>query len=386
MIEDVELAKLIPAPWNPRLIKTKEFGDLMKSMINDREFMQVKPLGITKNGTIYCGNQRYRAAEKLGWKTIPCVMQDISEDLAKERAIKDNNHFGEDTDELDKIVYDLKQKGKELETLGLKNLDKILKRLEPEIEEDVAPLVPAEAKTKLGDFYQLGDHRLLCGDSTKKEDVEKLMGGERADALITDPPYGINIIGANQTAGNFPGTSAPRHKAPPMVGDDRPFDPRHLLSFAQILILWGANHYADKLPIGSKWLVWDKKDGAFKNSDLGDCELAWTNIGGAARLLHHTWQGMYRKGAGERAERIHPTQKPVDLMAWCIKQAVVPESGIVIDCYAGSGSTLIACEQLKRKCYMMEISESYCDVIISRYVKFTKNHDIIKNGNEERWE
>ena len=237
--------------------------------------------------------------------------------------------------------------------------------------EQIPALAPA--RVQRGDLWQLGQHRLLCGDATNADDVARLMGGERAAALITDPPYGIGIV-KRGTAGNFPGKNAPRLKARPIVGDDRPFDPKHLLALAPSIVLWGANHFAPKLPAGSRWLVWDKKDGAFQGSSLGDCELAWTNLGGASRLLHHTWQGMYRKGAGERSARVHPTQKPVDLMAWCVKQAKVPTGRIILDCYLGSGSTMMACLRSGHRCYGMEIEPHYCDIILRRWEQATGRH------------
>ena len=222
-------------------------------------------------------------------------------------------------------------------------------------------------RTALGELWSIGGvHRLLVGDCTDAANVARLMGGERAQAGVIDPPYGINIVGGNNTAGNFPGTNAPRLKAEPIIGDDKPFDPSHLLGVADTLVLWGANHYADKLPASSKWLIWDKKDGAFRESDLGDCELAWTNQKGAARLLHHTWQGMYRKGEGERAARMHPTQKPVDLIEWCFDQCGVDDGAIVLDLYLGSGTTLIAAHRTGHRCYGMEISPRYADVILRR--------------------
>ncbi len=220
--------------------------------------------------------------------------------------------------------------------------------------------------TATGQIWQLGEHRLIIGDCTDKATVDALMQGERAQAVVTDPPYGISIVGKNRTAGNFPGTNAPRLKADPIQGDDKPFDPAHLLMLADKIVLWGANHYADKLPASSKWLIWDKKDGAFVGSDLGDCELAWTNQDGAARLLHHTWQGMYRKGVGERDARLHPTQKPVALMEWCFEQIGIGKD-VVIDPYAGSGTTLIACENTKRKCRAIEISPVYSAVTLERW-------------------
>ena len=241
---------------------------------------------------------------------------------------------------------------------------------DPGAQIDKAAELQEKWQVETGDLWIIGDHRLLCGDSTNADDVARVMGGSKADAVVTDPPYGINIVGKNSTAGNFPGTLAPRLKASPIVGDDKPFDPTFLLSLAPKIVLWGANHYANKLPSSSRWLVWDKKDGAFQDSDLGDCELAWTNLSGAARLLHHTWQGMYRKGEGERTARTHPTQKAVDLMKWCIEQIDVGINQIVFDPFGGSGTTMIAAAILNRVCFMIEIHPPYCAVILQRMTDF----------------
>ncbi len=239
----------------------------------------------------------------------------------------------------------------------------------PPPDEDDVPEPPKVAVTQAGDLYQLGDHRLLCGDCRDAEGIARLLAGATADALITDPPYGISIVGRAGTAGNFPGTSAPRLKARPIHGDDSPFTPDHLLGLARHAILWGGNYFANRLPVGGKWLIWDKKEGAFQGSDLGDCEMAWTSLSGTSRLFHHTWQGMYRKGEGERAPRVHPTQKPVDLMRWCIEQAGSP--ALVLDTYAGSGSTLMASERLGLGCRAVEIDPIYCDVIVERWQSLT---------------
>ena len=129
MMQEIELSALKPAHWNPRLIRDRRFGELMKSMTNDPDFMKIKPIAATKDGTIYIGNMRYRAAEKLGWKTIPCEITDISEKLAKERAIKDNCHFGEWTEDIEELVHELHANGSQVEELGLENIDDILEGL-----------------------------------------------------------------------------------------------------------------------------------------------------------------------------------------------------------------------------------------------------------------
>lgn len=150
-------------------------------------------------------------------------------------------------------------------------------------------------------------------------------------AIVTDPPYGIRY---DPSSGGD--NSAVRNLFAPVLGDDQDFNPSPLLRFNWV-ILWGGNHYADKLPNRPSWFVWDKREGVNSN-DMADCEMAWTNLGGPARLFRHMWMGMIR--SSERGEaRVHPTQKPVALMRWCIEQARLPAGTLICDPYMGSGST-----------------------------------------------
>lgn len=209
-------------------------------------------------------------------------------------------------------------------------------------------------------------HRLMCGDSREPATRAVLFDGSHPNGVITDPPYSVDIVGRNNTAGNFPGVHASRTTVTPIVGDDAPIDLTHLLSLAPVLIIWGGNYFADQLPRGGKWLVWDKKDGGFQDFDLGDCELAWTNLEGTSRLLHHTHMGMVRAGAGERSARLHPTQKPVALLAWCIEQARLSPGQIVFDPYSGSGSTIVAAEQMSIAGYGCDIEPKYIAATLQR--------------------
>ena len=179
------------------------------------------------------------------------------------------------------------------------------------------------------------------------------------DLLLADPPYGINAV---TEKGKTFGTSnaCDTNTYAPIFDDDKPFDPAHLLIFPKI-ILWGANHYADKLPAQSCWLAWDKRDGV-KSNPLADCELAWTNLGGPARLLHHRWMGMIR--ASERDRRMHPTQKPVALMRWCLELA--QPDGVVCDPYMGSGPTLVAAKERGLRAVGIEMEEAYCEIAATR--------------------
>ena len=148
----------------------------------------------------------------------------------------------------------------------------------------------------------------------------------------------------------------------------KPFDPAHLLAFGVNTVLWGGNHYADKLPASSAWLVWDKRDGDRRN-DFADCEFAWCSGGGVARVFRHLWMGYAR--ASERDEkRQHPTQKPVEVIKWSIVERTTQDD-IIADFYSGSGTTLIACEQLSRRCRAVEISPSYVAVALERWATST---------------
>jgi site-specific DNA-methyltransferase (adenine-specific) len=153
----------------------------------------------------------------------------------------------------------------------------------------------------------------------------------------------------------------------PVAGDDKPFDPAPLLGFKQV-ILWGANHFCDKLPGRPHWLIWDKREGTTQD-DNADCELAWTNLKGPARIHRQLWRGMCRKGeeniaAGRNSWRLHPTQKPIDLMSWCISQAGMPHT--VIDPYMGSGSTGVAAVRLGLKFIGVEVDEEYFEIACGR--------------------
>ena len=178
------------------------------------------------------------------------------------------------------------------------------------------------------------------------------------DLLLADPPYGINAVTRGKTFGTS--NACETNTYIPVHDDDRPFDPAHLLGFPKV-VLWGANHYADKLPAESCWLTWDKRDG-LKSNPLADCELAWSNLGGPARLFHHRWMGMIRDSETER--RLHPTQKPVALMRWCL--SIAKPTGAVCDPYMGSGPVLLASREFGVPAIGIEIEERYCEIAARR--------------------
>lgn len=198
----------------------------------------------------------------------------------------------------------------------------------------------------------------------------------KVDAVVTDPPYGMNY---GSITGGMKGRSktAPSKLARNIVGDDQPFDPAPLLQHG-VVILWGANHYASRLPDARCWFVWDKRDGGAPD-DHADIELAWTNLSAPARLHRQLWRGMVRAGEENIAcgqERVHPTQKPVALMSFCLERARLVAGAKIIDPYMGSGTTGVAAVRRNFKFIGIEIEPKYFDVACRRITEATKQPDM----------
>jgi DNA modification methylase len=257
--------------------------------------------------------------------------------------------------------------------------------------------VPEDPVTQVGDLWLLGKHRVLCGDCTKAEDVGRVMQGKKADCVLTDPPYGINVIGGSKSFGSIGGSKSfgsiggsksfgsiggskivKVNKYAPIQGDNKAFDPTFLLSLSENILIFGGNYFANKLPNSRCWLVWDKK-GKEWDDDFSDCELIWTTFDKPAKIYRHTWMGMVQEG--KREERVHPTQKPVGLYADILKD-FGKENDIIADFFLGSGTTLIAAEVLNRICYGIEIEPRYVDVILERYYKLTGNDPVRQDGKK----
>lgn len=187
---------------------------------------------------------------------------------------------------------------------------------------------------------------------------------ETVDLLLSDPPYGVNE--RTDRKARQRSALAEANDFPPVYGDDEPFDPSHLLHFPRI-VLFGANHYADRLPPSPSWIVWDKRAGMTSKrgdtlNDNGDAELAWTNLGGPVRTFSHLWMGMMKESERNK-RRVHPTQKPIGVMARIIAENTQP-GDLILDPYMGSGSTLRAALNLGRRCIGIEISERYCETAV----------------------
>jgi 16S rRNA G966 N2-methylase RsmD len=330
----------------------------------------------SRSGLVTKGHGRLEALKLLKWKKAAVDFQEYKS-AAQEFAdmVADNKiaELAEHDDELMiKGIGELKIK--DLELLGLDGFEMPVAG-GGQCDEDEVP-EKAPAICKLGDIWQLGAHRLMCGDSTKTETVEKLMNGEKADMVFTDPPYGMSIVNVesgpkNQIGGYNIEGKAKRGTYKPVIGDDSiqtATDAYNLCAGLDIqtLVFWGANFYASALPDSSGWLCWDKDNG---EGFFADGELAWTNREKQLRIFKHQWKGMI-KASEMGQKRVHPTQKPIALAEWSFN-VCDKDAQSVLDLFGGSGSTLIACEKTNRKCFMMELDPHYCDVIIARFEKYT---------------
>lgn len=221
-----------------------------------------------------------------------------------------------------------------------------------------------------GEIVSLGRHRLMCGDATSREDVMRIVDGEHVDLVLTDPPYGINLLGKGRT-GSI-GQYGRKYSA--VIGDNGTDMAREHYYIARTvcnrLMIWGGQNFTDFLPPSCGWIFWDKDKGTDKLS-FSDGELAYTNFNTRIKKYVYKWNGNNIAGSSEINKRVHPTQKPVELHARILEDFTRP-GDVVLDCFGGSGTTLIACELTGRKCLMLEISPEYCDVIKERYEKLTE--------------
>jgi DNA modification methylase len=326
-----------------------------------------------QNGII-AGHGRLAAARKLGLTEVPVIVLDhLTEAQKKALVIADNklaSNAGWDDEMLRLELGDLQEMGFDATIAGFttEELDALLNVVEGTYgltDEDDVPEAPEEPTTRLGDVWILGKHRLMCGDSTSIDAVEKLMNGQKVDMVFTDPPYGINI--GNQSQGKGGGLAKKIDYGINEWDKSIPYEAINVaLTLSDCCVFWGANYYADRLPPSSCWIVWDKDNG---ETDFADVELAWTTYKKAARLVKWKWSGMLQENMKDKEKRVHPTQKPIALPIWVFDK--FKAGTIVLDLFGGSGSTLIACEKTARQCRMMEIDPKYCDVIIKRWQEFT---------------
>jgi DNA modification methylase len=350
----VKISEVKSNPNNPRIIKDDKFQKLVKSIKEFPEMLNIRPIVVNADMVVLGGNMRLKACKEAGIKEVAIIKaEDLTEDQQKQFIIKDNVGFGEwDWEDLANN-WDAEQ----LTDWGLDIPDFKPEVLEAEEDEFDVPDGGIETDIILGDLFEIGEHRLLCGDSTDINKVELLINGKEVN-LLTDPPYGINAN--KQTLG----TGKKKFHRGDNWDVEVP-DFYYVLELVDNAIIWGGNYFADKLPINNDWLCWHKKNDGLSFSEF---ELAWSNVGKNCRLLSHHWGG---------EEKMHPTMKPIKVMEWCISYL---DDKPILDIFCGSGSTMVASHQLKRKCYGMELDPKYCQVIVDRMVKLDPTLEVKRNG------
>jgi DNA modification methylase len=374
-IEWVKTKDIIPNENNPRILKDDKFKKLVQSIKDFPEMLEIRPIVVNNEMMILGGNMRWKAIQEIGIKEIPIIKaENLTEEQQREFLIKDNVGFGEwDWDALanDWNPEELNEWG-----LDVPNMD--VTELEAEDDNFEEPET-IETDIVLGDLFEIGEHRLLCGDSTDSDSVARLMDGQKVDMVFTDPPYGINVVQGDSVGGN---KLAKANSYSEIIGDDTTDTAREFYNTCISLgmenfIIWGGNYFTDFLAPSMCWIVWDKEN----TGNFADVELAWTSFDKGAKLYKWQWNGMIRKGDKniEGKTRVHPTQKPVGLFGDIFNDF---QFKICFDGFLGSGTTMVASHQLKRKCYGMELDPKYCQVIIDRMKKLDPTLKIKRNGVE----
>ncbi len=374
-ITTIPLTNINPAEYNPRSITKDEFAGLKESLST---FGQQENLIVNKDMTLISGHQRLQAMLSLGWTEAICNVVDLDKHEEKKLNVLMNSQAisGQWDDlKLSEILEELKLDDN-YESLRLNALEPL--DLSPtEVEEDEPPEVSSDPPvSQLGEIYQLGRHRVMCGDSTDKASVELLMNGVKADMVFTDPPYGMDLDTDYSKLKSGEGKSIKHSK---VIGDDKPYDPKPLFDmfgYCKEIMLFGADYYLPRIPEWDKgnWIIWDKRETENYDKVIGSSfEVLWTKVKRRKEILRYEFVSWGKRM--EDGEKTHPTMKPVKLLSRILNMT---DCKIIIDVFLGSGSTLIACEQTDRTCYGMELDPKYVDVIRKRYWKFV-------NGSEEGW-
>ena len=372
----ISIAQLSLDPKNARKHSARNLEAIAASLL---KFGQRKPL-VVHRGVVLAGNGTLEAARSLGWTEIEVseVPQDWDNDTAKAYALADNRtaELAEwDESELAKQLLELQDADWDITELGFDI--PALADIEPN-DEDEIPEPPVEPKTKLGDIYQLGRHRLMCGDSTDEATVNRLMDGAKADMVFTDPPYGVNYDGGHAT----------EKRRDKLQNDnttdmyDLPIKNAYTFSKDEApLYLWfSTSSVVDVIEglinanwIVRNWIIWNKNVaqfgaiGAQYKTKHEPCIYAFKKSKKANWIGPNNEITVWDISRDNKNEH-HPTQKPVDLAKRAMDNHSVKE---VLDLFGGSGSTLIAAEQTNRTCYMMELDPKYCDVIVTRWENLT---------------
>jgi len=358
------IAELTPYENNPR-----NNDDAVQYVAESiKEFGFKVPIVIDKDGVIVAGHTRFKACLRLGIQEVPCIIaDDLDEEQIKAFRLADNKVGEIATWNFEKLELEMQDlKFVDMSVFGFEEIKTEDENIET-TEDDFEAELPEEPKAKRGDIYQLGEHRLMCGSATSVNDIDELLSGVCVNLIYTDPPYGMSAVSKS-------GVLSETYKTDILNDEDNTVAIDSFIlcksKFEKVKqVWWGANYYTECLPSSECWIVWDKNNGG---SDQTDCELAWSNFRSVVRQFTM---------ASEKVNRVHPTQKPCKLFSQIIsKFDKNNEFTNILDLFGGSGSTLMACEQLNRRCYTMELDPRWIDVIIQRWEAYTGQKAILLNG------
>lgn len=389
----MKISKIKSNPNNPRIIKDDKFKKLVKSLTEFPEMMSKRPLVCVTDvdGKLYPlgGNMRLKALQEIGHKEIPDewvqMADEWTEEQRREFVIKDNVGFGE---------WDWDDLANNWDTEKLQDWGLDIPNFEPEkleAEEDDFE-VPDEIKTDivLGDLFEIGEHRLLCGDSTDSDAVAKLMNGEKADMVFTDPPYGVSYTG-----GVIHGNKINNNHKRQMLKNDEIDLYADFISLLPMVIENGPlyifyatrNSYEIFKPLHENGidvmavLAWIKVNTGYADMNshyknrYEPC--VYAKIGKSANWIGPNNENTTWEIEKDRNNKLHPTQKPISVPERAIKNH---SANLIVDFFSGSGSTMVAAHQLKRKCYGMELDPKYCQVIVDRMLKLDPTLEVKRNG------
>lgn len=389
-IHEVKISEVKKNPNNPRTIKDDKFAKLVQSIREFPEMLRLRPIVVNDDMIVLGGNMRLKACKEAGLKMVPIIKaSDLTEDQQRQFIIKDNVGFGEWDWEMLANEWDADKLGE----WGLDLPDMDVKVLDAEEDDFDVPDGGIDTDIVPGDLFEIGAHRLLCGDSTDADAVARLMNGEKADMVFTDPPYGVNYEGGHNKKKRI------GIKNDTLEGDNITdlFYNSISLAFAftkdySAFYIWYANGKAvetfasfQKIPLVVRAVIcWYKIKsglGAFMSQYIPNyepCIYAYKD-GFTPQWFGPTDEKTVWELKRDNKNEYHPTQKPIELPERAIRNSS-KKNNIILDLFLGSGSTMVAAHQLGRKCYGMELDPKYCQVIVDRMRKLDSSLEIKRNG------
>ena len=377
-IRTVKISEVKTNPNNPRLIKDDKFEKLVKSIKEFPQMMEIRPIVVNDDMIVLGGNMRLKAAKEAGLKTVPIIKaSDLTEDQQREFIIKDNVGFGEWDWDMIANEWDVEQ----VTEWGLDLPAGAFGQMEAE-EDDYQIPHTIETDIVLGDLFEIGPHRLLCGDSTDSDQVAKLMNGEKADMVFTDPPYGVSYQSNMRIkTDKFDVLENDNVFITEWINNLPLFSNGFVFVWTSWKVLKQWIEFCEPIGELSNLIIWDKGGGGIgdlKKTFSTDFEVALVYHRGAeikGKRLGSVWS----IGKDGSTKYLHPTQKPVELPAMAIEN-ITNQNELVLDLFLGSGSTMVAAHQLNRKCFGMELDPKYCQVIVDRMMKLDPTLTIKRNG------